>query len=191
MSRPASSDVCLCHISLYRSERSVQHHGSLWAWAKPSSWICVHHAQSHERCGELSILLTNTFTEAAQPGQTEQVRHRKRLHWLKWQRCLNLLLITPCVPVRVPPFTLLHGTSDIIVPVESSTKFSELLNSLSVKVSLYLLPGVDHTEIVTDLMASDRCFYHPIYSCVKQEYKKLLGTCWHPGSSEKHQTHPQ
>ncbi|XP_071775963.2 uncharacterized protein LOC139927648 [Centroberyx gerrardi] len=78
---------------------------------------------------------------------------------------------------RVPPFALLHGTSDIIVPVESSTRFSELLTSLSVKVSLYLLPKVDHTEIVTDLMAPDRRFYHPVYSCVKQEYRKLMGTC--------------
>ncbi|KAM9360203.1 uncharacterized protein ABDE67_000839 [Symphorus nematophorus] len=78
---------------------------------------------------------------------------------------------------KVPPFTLLHGTSDIIVPVESSTKFSELLTSLSIKVSLYLLPRVDHTEMVTDLMASDRRFYHPIYSCIKQEYRKLLGIC--------------
>lgn len=78
---------------------------------------------------------------------------------------------------RVPPFALLHGTSDIIVPVESSIKLSELLTSLSIKASLYLLPRVDHTEIVTDLMVSDRHFYHPIYSCIKQEYKKLLGTC--------------
>ena len=78
---------------------------------------------------------------------------------------------------RVPPFALLHGTLDIIVPVESSTKFSELLTSLSMKVSLYLLPRVDHTEIVTDLMATDRRFYHAIYSCIKQEYSKLLGAC--------------
>lgn len=102
------------------------------------------------------------------------------------QSCLHPLLIPLCVPVRVPPFALLHGTSDIIVPVESSTKFSELLNSLSVKVSLYLLPRVDHTEIVTDLMAPGRCFYHPIYSCIKQEYRKLLGTCWHTPGHQKH-----
>ncbi|CAK6950796.1 uncharacterized protein si:dkey-193c22.1 [Scomber scombrus] len=78
---------------------------------------------------------------------------------------------------RVPPFALLHGTTDIIVPVESSTKFSELLTSVSVKVSLYLLPKVDHTEIVTDLMAPERRFYNPIYTCIKQEYRNLLGTC--------------
>ncbi|XP_029999006.1 probable isoprenylcysteine alpha-carbonyl methylesterase ICME [Sphaeramia orbicularis] len=78
---------------------------------------------------------------------------------------------------RVPPFALLHGTNDIIVPVESSIRFSELLTSLSLKVSLYLLPGVDHTEMVTDLMALDRRFYHPIYSCIKQEYRKLQGVC--------------
>ncbi|XP_037339376.1 uncharacterized protein si:dkey-193c22.1 isoform X3 [Pungitius pungitius] len=76
---------------------------------------------------------------------------------------------------RIPPFALLHGTDDIIVPFDSSAKFCDLLTSLSVKVSLYLLPRVDHTEIVTDLMVPDRRFYHPIYSCIKQEYRKLLG----------------
>ena len=75
----------------------------------------------------------------------------------------------------MPPFALLHGTSDIIVPVESSTKFSELLTSSSVKASLYLLPGVNHVDIVTDLMLSNRHFYHPVFSCIKQEFRKLLG----------------
>nr|XP_054587634.1 uncharacterized protein si:dkey-193c22.1 [Nothobranchius furzeri]XP_054587635.1 uncharacterized protein si:dkey-193c22.1 [Nothobranchius furzeri]XP_054587636.1 uncharacterized protein si:dkey-193c22.1 [Nothobranchius furzeri] len=76
---------------------------------------------------------------------------------------------------RMPPFALLHGTSDVVVPVKSSTKFSELLTSLSVKVSLYLLPEVNHTEMVTDLMLSNRRFYHPVFSCIKQEFRKLLG----------------
>ncbi|XP_068616946.1 uncharacterized protein si:dkey-193c22.1 [Brachionichthys hirsutus] len=75
---------------------------------------------------------------------------------------------------RVPPFALIHGTSDIIVPVESSTKLSELLTALSIDVSLYLLPGVDHIEIVTDLMASERRFYLPIYGIIKREYRKHL-----------------
>ncbi|KAM6930512.1 uncharacterized protein FYW49_002490 isoform 1-T1 [Xenentodon cancila] len=76
---------------------------------------------------------------------------------------------------RVPPFILLHGTRDMVVPVESSTKFSELLTSGSVKVSLYLLPGVSHTEIVTDLMLPNRRHYHTIYGCIKQGFRKLLG----------------
>lgn len=75
---------------------------------------------------------------------------------------------------QVPPFTLLHGTNDVIVPVESSLKLSELLTSLSRRVSLYLLPGIDHTEIVTDLMASDRRYYQLIFSCIKLEYRKFL-----------------
>lgn len=78
---------------------------------------------------------------------------------------------------RVPPFALLHGTDDIIVPAESSTKFSELLSSLSLSVSLYLLPRVDHTEMATDLMAPDRPLYPAIYSCIKQEYTKFLKRC--------------
>ncbi|XP_068995023.1 uncharacterized protein [Embiotoca jacksoni] len=78
---------------------------------------------------------------------------------------------------RVPQFVLLHGTTDTIVPSESSVKFSNLLTSLSVKVSLYLLPGVNHIELVTDLMVPNRRFYHPIFSCIKQEFRKLLGSC--------------
>ncbi|KAG7481374.1 hypothetical protein MATL_G00065980 [Megalops atlanticus] len=76
---------------------------------------------------------------------------------------------------RVPPFCLIHGTNDIIVPVESSVRFSEALTSFSVKVSLFLLPKVDHIEIVTDLMGSDRNFYQTIYGCIKQEYSKFMG----------------
>ncbi|XP_030622505.1 probable isoprenylcysteine alpha-carbonyl methylesterase ICMEL2 [Chanos chanos] len=75
---------------------------------------------------------------------------------------------------RVPPVALLHGANDIIVPVESSLRFSEVLTSLSVKVSLYLLPKIDHTEMVTSLMSPDRHFYHTVYSCIKQEYNKFI-----------------
>ncbi|XP_034026656.1 LOW QUALITY PROTEIN: probable isoprenylcysteine alpha-carbonyl methylesterase ICMEL1 [Thalassophryne amazonica] len=75
---------------------------------------------------------------------------------------------------RVPPFVLLHRTRDNIVPAESSLRFSELLTSLSVKVSVYLLPRLDHLEIVVNLMASDRRLYHPLYSCIKQEHWKLV-----------------
>ncbi|KAG7278268.1 hypothetical protein CRUP_036345 [Coryphaenoides rupestris] len=78
---------------------------------------------------------------------------------------------------RIPPVSLLHGTNDIIVPAESSTKFSQLLTSMSVRASLYLLPNIDHTEIVTDLMVADRRFYHTVYGCIKQEYNKLTGVC--------------
>lgn len=88
------------------------------------------------------------------------------------------LAVTPALLLfsdRVPPFTLLHGTSDKVVPVESSMRLSELLTSLSITVSLYLLPGVDHIEIVTDLMASDRRYYHLVFSCIKLEHRKFLG----------------
>lgn len=74
---------------------------------------------------------------------------------------------------RLPPFALLHGSSDLVVPVESSCKFSALLSGLAVKVSLYLLPGLNHTDMVTDLMAADRRYYHPIISCIRLEWRKL------------------
>lgn len=86
----------------------------------------------------------------------------------------------PCAPLlyfgRVPPFILLHGTSDGVVPFESSVRLSELLTSLSIAVSLYLLPGLNHIEIITDLMASDKRYYHLVFSCIKLEHRKLLGT---------------
>ncbi|XP_035999896.1 probable isoprenylcysteine alpha-carbonyl methylesterase ICMEL2 [Fundulus heteroclitus] len=75
---------------------------------------------------------------------------------------------------RAPRFVLLHSESDIVVPVESSTKFYMLLSSLSAKVSLHLLPTVSHTDIVIDLMLSSRRFYHPISECIKLEFRKLL-----------------
>lgn len=74
---------------------------------------------------------------------------------------------------RVPPMALFHGTSDIIVPVESSVRFSELLTSLSIPMSLYLIPKMNHTDMVTDLMAPDRHFYHTVYGCIKHEYSKF------------------
>ncbi|XP_005738233.1 probable isoprenylcysteine alpha-carbonyl methylesterase ICME [Pundamilia nyererei] len=84
---------------------------------------------------------------------------------------------------RLPPFALLHGTNDIVVPAESTMRFSELLTSRSVKLSLNLLPRASHTDIPVDLMVSNRCLYHPIYGYIKEEFRKLLGTCT---SLEKH-----
>uniref|UniRef100_A0A3P9NWK4 Si:dkey-193c22.1 n=1 Tax=Poecilia reticulata TaxID=8081 RepID=A0A3P9NWK4_POERE len=71
---------------------------------------------------------------------------------------------------RAPRFILLHGNCDIIVPVESSIKFYKLLSSLSGNVSLHLLPTINHTEMVTDLMLSSRRFYHPIFRCIEREF---------------------
>ncbi|XP_054895339.1 uncharacterized protein si:dkey-193c22.1 [Poeciliopsis prolifica] len=78
---------------------------------------------------------------------------------------------------RAPRFVLLHGNCDIVVPFESSTKFYKLLSSLSGKVSLHLLPTVNHIEMVTDLMLSSTPFYQPIFRCIEREFRKLLGTC--------------
>ncbi|KAG5841146.1 uncharacterized protein si:dkey-193c22.1 isoform X2 [Anguilla rostrata] len=77
----------------------------------------------------------------------------------------------------VPPFCLIHGTGDGTVPVVSSLKFSDALADLSVKVSLYLLPQVGHTEMVTDLMAPDSNCYHTVYGCIKQVFNKYTGNC--------------
>ncbi|XP_017307505.1 uncharacterized protein si:dkey-193c22.1 isoform X2 [Ictalurus punctatus] len=75
---------------------------------------------------------------------------------------------------RVPPVGLIHGTNDIIVPAESSVRLCELLTSLSVTVTLYLVPDINHTEVVTDLMVPGRHFYHTVFGCIKQEYQKCI-----------------
>lgn len=80
----------MCHwVSLsyfHRSKRCVQHHGPLWAWADPGSWIRLEHAQSHEWNRKLCILLSNTLPEQDQPGQTEQVRQQ----WYFWKSVASL-----------------------------------------------------------------------------------------------------
>ncbi|XP_046697111.1 probable isoprenylcysteine alpha-carbonyl methylesterase ICMEL2 isoform X2 [Silurus meridionalis] len=77
---------------------------------------------------------------------------------------------------RLPPVGLIHGTNDIIVPVESSVRLCELLTSLSVTATLYVLPNMNHSEVVTDLMAPGRHFYDTVFSCIKQEYRKCIGS---------------
>ncbi|XP_024660123.1 uncharacterized protein LOC101484211 isoform X3 [Maylandia zebra] len=78
---------------------------------------------------------------------------------------------------RLPPFALLHGTNDIMVPAESTIRFSELLTLRSVKMSLNVLHGVAHTETAVDLMVLNRRLYRPIYRYIKEEFRKFLGTC--------------
>lgn len=63
---------------LDRAEWCLQHPGPLRARTEASGGICLHNAQSHERSGELHILLTHARAEGAQPGQTEQVRQREQ-----------------------------------------------------------------------------------------------------------------
>ncbi|XP_060763247.1 uncharacterized protein si:dkey-193c22.1 isoform X2 [Neoarius graeffei] len=75
---------------------------------------------------------------------------------------------------RVPPLGLIHGTDDIIVPLESSVRLRELLTSLSVTATLYLLPKINHSEVVIDLMAPGRRFYHTVFGCIKREYQKFI-----------------
>ncbi|XP_034757987.2 uncharacterized protein LOC117963139 isoform X1 [Acipenser ruthenus] len=74
---------------------------------------------------------------------------------------------------KLPPFTLIHGTKDTIVPVESTLQFSEALTAAAVKASLFILPHVGHTELVTDLMGSNRRYYHTILGCIKQGINKV------------------
>lgn len=170
--------------------------GQVWA-ACTTSWTIMSTSGSEEwnTCppctkpwmGWKTLRTTHQHTSCRTSAGTNWTGETNNWYWLKRQWYLNIWHLKykyehfrPTVPSffviysRVPPFALLHGTSDIIVPVESSTKFSELLTSLSVKASLYLLPRVDHVEIMIDLMASDRRFYHPIYGCIKQEHRKLL-----------------
>lgn len=85
---------------------------------------------------------------------------------------LTVDVVGPSSP-RLPPFALLHGSRDTIVPAESSCKLSALLGRLSVRASLYLLPSLNHMDVVTDLMSEERRYYHPIYSCIKLEFRKL------------------
>ncbi|KAK1792406.1 hypothetical protein P4O66_012353 [Electrophorus voltai] len=76
---------------------------------------------------------------------------------------------------RVPPVGR-PMTDDVIFPVELSVRFSKLLTLLSVKTTLYLLPEMNHIQIVTDFMAPDRHFYRIVFGCIKREYSKFMRT---------------
>ncbi|XP_006810543.1 probable isoprenylcysteine alpha-carbonyl methylesterase ICME, partial [Neolamprologus brichardi] len=111
----------------------------------------------------------------------DKVRQLSIIYYLSILWNMNNKL--PISVQSLPPFALLHGTNDIVLPAESTMRFSELLTSRSVKLSLNLLPRASHTDIPVDLMVSNRRLYHPIYGYIKEEFRKLLGTCT---SLEKH-----
>ncbi|XP_033870520.3 uncharacterized protein LOC117973165 [Acipenser ruthenus] len=74
---------------------------------------------------------------------------------------------------RLPPFVLLHGIKDKVVPVESSLRFSSALLVASVKETLHVLPDVDHTAIVMDLMDRNRSSYTTLHEHVRKELQNI------------------
>lgn len=59
---------CMCIWFWDRAEWRLRHPGPLRARTEASGGIRLHHAQSHERSGELPILLTHACPEGGQPG---------------------------------------------------------------------------------------------------------------------------
>ncbi|MGH0188147.1 UNVERIFIED_CONTAM: hypothetical protein FKN15_028049 [Acipenser sinensis] len=74
---------------------------------------------------------------------------------------------------RLPPFVLLHGIKDKVVPVDSSLRFSSALLVASVKETLHVLPDVDHTAIVMDLMDRNRSSYTTLHEHVRKELQNI------------------
>jgi dipeptidyl aminopeptidase/acylaminoacyl peptidase len=48
------------------------------------------------------------------------------------------------VSVDVPPFLIMHGSDDPVVPVEQSLVFDEALRSAGVDVTLLIIEGAGH-----------------------------------------------
>ncbi|TPX45981.1 hypothetical protein SeMB42_g03721 [Synchytrium endobioticum] len=67
----------------------------------------------------------------------------------------NSKLVVNGKPLRSVPshFLIIHGTKDHTVPVSSSRKFAQFLEKAGIShISLHILEGVDHSQLVTDLM---------------------------------------
>lgn len=60
---------------------------------------------------------------------------------------------------RLPPFYLIHGSEDKVVPLSSSEKFTTALAEKEVDVTLKVIAEGGHAELVVDMMDSGRKFY--------------------------------
>ncbi|MGH0167934.1 UNVERIFIED_CONTAM: hypothetical protein FKN15_002061 [Acipenser sinensis] len=89
------------------------------------------------------------------------------------KRYLESDLDQHCLVCRLPPFVLLHGIKDKVVPVDSSLRFSSALLVASVKETLHVLPDVDHTAIVMDLMDRNRSSYTTLHEHVRKELQNI------------------
>jgi acetyl esterase/lipase len=68
--------------------------------------------------------------------ELERIAHQLPLYW---------------VDANAPPFLLLHGTEDTIVPPSESENLAALLEDVGVQVELVLLPDTGHDEFSNDL----------------------------------------
>ncbi|XP_043915712.1 probable isoprenylcysteine alpha-carbonyl methylesterase ICMEL2 [Protopterus annectens] len=75
---------------------------------------------------------------------------------------------------RLPPFVLVHGTKDTIVPANSSFQFSKALTDAAAKVTLHVVPELNHVDIVMDLMNENRTYYETIHAYIRQAFQTCL-----------------
>lgn len=118
------------------------------AWAAPGEDHCRVQAVC-DWCGP-----TNLSTIAKQSGSNYAL-----------SRAINLLLrgtpeakrslareASPVTYVRkgLPPFLIMHGAKDTIVPLEQSREFAQALKAAHVESSLHIVPGANHMFANTD-----------------------------------------
>lgn len=94
------------------------------------------------------------------------------------------VLCTTLTPgIRAPCILLIHGTEDYVVPVSSTTKLGESLQSIQVDTTVRIIPGCDHYEICLDLMSQSSKFYRPLIDLITDFTNKALNRNIKPFSS--------
>jgi dipeptidyl aminopeptidase/acylaminoacyl peptidase len=58
-----------------------------------------------------------------------------------------------------PPFLIVHGEGDRVVPVEQSQRFYEELRKVGVNATLKILPGVGHQGVMMNAVKDAKVFF--------------------------------
>ncbi|XP_046360628.1 isoprenylcysteine alpha-carbonyl methylesterase ICME-like [Haliotis rufescens] len=76
--------------------------------------------------------------------------------------------------ISLPKMVLVHGTEDKVVPLSSTTRFSDALSDIFSDVTVRVLPGCDHFDIMLDLMMPERRFYDSVMGILMETCKKVF-----------------
>ncbi|KAK6187961.1 hypothetical protein SNE40_005877 [Patella caerulea] len=76
--------------------------------------------------------------------------------------------------ISLPKTVLVHGTDDIVVPLESSTRFGEALSDIFTDVTVRVVPDCDHYSICLDLMLPTRKYYDTVMGIVMETANRIF-----------------
>ncbi|XP_071485166.1 uncharacterized protein [Diadema antillarum] len=86
----------------------------------------------------------------------------------------RLRKMTPDQLKSLPPFYLIHGTKDSVVPPSASEKFATVLSDQEVDVTLKMIVEGGHAELIIDAMDSSRKFHDAVINALTEMRNSIL-----------------